>query len=41
MITTNALDSITIIRARDGKRMAKLIRADGTIEDYDCAYTSI
>jgi hypothetical protein len=31
-------DTITIIRARGGKRLAKLIRADGTIADYDSAY---
>ena len=30
-------DTITILRARRGKRLAKLIRADGTIEDYDAA----
>jgi hypothetical protein len=31
-------DTVTIIRARRGKRLAKLIRADGTITDYDSAY---
>ena len=31
-------DAITIIRARHGKRLAKLIRADGTIADYDSAF---
>src|SRR5689334_6117383 len=31
-------DTVTIIRARRGKRLAKLIRADGTIADYDSAY---
>ena len=33
------MDTITIIRARRGKRLAKLIRADGVIEDYDSAFT--
>jgi hypothetical protein len=32
------IDTITIIRARRGKRLAKLIRADGTIADYDRAF---
>ena len=32
------IDTITIIRARRGKRLAKLIRADGTIADYDSAF---
>lgn len=31
-------DSITIIRSRRGKRLAKLIRPDGTVEDYDSAF---
>ena len=31
-------DTVTIIRARRGKRLAKLIRADGTMTDYDNAY---
>src|SRR3954451_34221 len=31
-------DSVTIIRARYGRRLAKLIWADGTIADYDSAY---
>jgi hypothetical protein len=31
-------DTITIIRSRHGKRLAKLIRADGTVEDYDSAF---
>lgn len=31
-------DVITVIRARRGKRLAKLIRADGTIADYDSAF---
>jgi hypothetical protein len=30
-------DTITIMRARAGKWLAKLIRRDGTIEDYDSA----
>jgi hypothetical protein len=33
------IDTITIIRARRGKRLAKLIRADGVIEDYDSSFT--
>jgi hypothetical protein len=32
-------DIITVIRTRRGKRLAKLIRADGAIEDYDSAFT--
>jgi len=32
-------DVVTVIRARRGKRLAKLIRADGAVEDYDAAYT--
>jgi hypothetical protein len=32
-------DTITIIRARRGKRLAKLIRGDGTIADYDSSFT--
>lgn len=32
-------DTLTIIRARRGKRLAKLVRADGTIGDYDNAYS--
>ena len=31
-------DTVTIIRARRGKRLAKLIRADGTITDYDTPF---
>ncbi len=31
--------TITILRARGGRRLAKLIRADGTITDYDRART--
>jgi len=33
------MDTITIIRARRGKRLSKLIRADGTIADYDSSFT--
>jgi hypothetical protein len=32
-------DTITIIRARRGRRLAKLICADGVIEDYDSSFT--
>ena len=32
-------DTVTIIRARRGRRLAKLIRADGVIEDYDSSFT--
>ena len=32
------IDTLTIIRARRGRRLAKLIRADGTVEDYNSAY---
>lgn len=32
------IDTITILRARRGKRLAKLLRADGTISDYDSAF---
>ena len=31
-------DCITITRARRGKRLAKTIRADGTVADYDSAF---
>mgnify|MGYP007070489321 CR=1 FL=1 len=31
-------DSLTILTARNGRRLAKLIRADRTILDYDSAY---
>ena len=31
-------DIITVIRARRSKRLAKLIRTDGTIADYDAAF---
>lgn len=31
-------DIITVIRARRSKRLAKLIRTDGTIADYDNAF---
>lgn len=34
----NTDDVITVIRARRSKRLAKLIRTDGTIADYDNAF---
>jgi len=34
----NYTDTITILQARDGKRMAKMLLSDGTFEDYDDAY---
>ena len=34
------MDTITIIRGRPGKRLAKLICSDGTILDYDAGYRS-
>jgi hypothetical protein len=31
-------DTITVLRARRGKRLTKMIRTDGTIEGYDSAF---
>ena len=33
-------DTTTVIRAHRGKRLTKMIRADGTIDDYDFAFVS-
>jgi hypothetical protein len=35
----NLPDTVTVIRARRGKRLAKTVHADGVVTDYDAAYT--
>ena len=34
----SAPDTITILRGMPGRRLAKLVHADGTVEDYDAGY---